>query len=127
MNFAPRNERGQVEFVGDLFILAPADLSKSCGAALYDVNNRGNKLALRFFNFAPGGNNPQEEKDLGDGFLLRQGFIVLWSGWDGELLPGLLCPKACACRQRETESKTVKTMSPYFFCMTLYLLKIIHL
>ena len=58
-------------------ILAPVDLAKSNGAILYDVNNRGNRVCLGQFN---GGG--------GDDFLLRQGFIVVWSGWIAELLPG---------------------------------------
>jgi hypothetical protein len=85
---APRGDDGRVRFSMDLFILAPADLSRGNGALLYDVNNRGGKLALRFFNFAGGGNDPSTAADAGDGFLMRQGFVVVWSGWDGELLPG---------------------------------------
>ena len=82
---APRDELGRVTFSSDLFILAPRDLSKGNGAVFYDVNNRGNKLANRFFNDGPGGNDPS---DAGNGFLLRQGYTVVWSGWDGELLAG---------------------------------------
>jgi hypothetical protein len=82
---AARNEQGRVEFSADLFILAPRDLSKGNRAVLYDVNNRGIKLALRFFNDTAGGNDPQT---AGNGFLMRQGFTVVWSGWTGELLPG---------------------------------------
>lgn len=85
---APTNDEGLVEFTGDLFILAPADLARASGSVLYDVNNRGNKLALRFFNLAGSTNDPRSADDAGDGFLMRNGFIVVWSGWDGELLPG---------------------------------------
>src|SRR5262245_32679898 len=53
---APRNAAGKVEFESDVCILAPRDPARGNGAILYDVNNRGNKLALRFFNAAPGGN-----------------------------------------------------------------------
>lgn len=88
LKLAPRNEHGRVEVSADLFLLVPQDLSKASGAALYDVNNRGNKLALRFFNFASGSNDPTTEAHAGDGFLMRQGIVVVWSGWDGELLPG---------------------------------------
>ncbi|REJ96168.1 MAG: hypothetical protein DWQ34_04565 [Planctomycetota bacterium] len=82
------NERGRVEFTGEFDILAPVDLGRSNGAVFYDVNNRGNKLALRMFNEGGGGNNPLTREDAGNGFLMRQGYIVVWSGWDGELLPG---------------------------------------
>lgn len=85
LSLAPKNAAGKVEFSSELVILAPKDLSKSNGCALYDVNNRGNKLALGFFNSAGGGN---AANDAGDGYLMRHGFIIVWSGWDGELLPG---------------------------------------
>ena len=85
LKHAPRNDDGRVEFQSDLFILAPKDLKKGNGAVLYDVNNRGNKLAIRFFNDAPGENDP---KSPGNGFLMRHGYTIVWSGWDGELLPG---------------------------------------
>ena len=88
LEHAPRNAAGQVEFAADFCILAPKDPAKGNGAILYDVNNRGNKLALRFFNNAPGGNNPTTAKDAGDGFLFRRGYTVVWCGWIGELLPG---------------------------------------
>jgi len=85
---AARNEAGQVEFWADLFILAPVDPTKGNGALLYDVNNRGGKLALGMFNYGGGGNDPTTREHAGDGFLMRRGFTVVWSGWDGELLPG---------------------------------------
>ena len=85
---APTNDAGLVEFSGDLFILAPVDLSKASGSVLYDVNNRGNKLALRFFNLGDSSNDPRSAEHAGDGFLMRNGFVIVWSGWDGELLTG---------------------------------------
>ena len=88
LDLAPRNDRGKVEFEADVFLLAPADRARGNGALFYDVNNRGNKLALRFFNDAPGGNNPRGATDAGNGFLFRRGYAVLWCGWIGELLPG---------------------------------------
>jgi hypothetical protein len=88
LKLAPLNADGKVELFGDLFILAPQDLTKGNGALIYDVNNRGNKLALRFFNFGEGSNNPTSVEHAGDGFLMRNGFTIVWSGWDGELLPG---------------------------------------
>jgi poly(3-hydroxybutyrate) depolymerase len=85
---APRNGQGKVEFAADVFILAPKDLAKGNKAIFYDVNNRGNKLALRFFNTAVGGNEPTAKTDVGDQFLFRRGYTVVWSGWIDELLPG---------------------------------------
>ncbi len=85
---APRNADGKVEFEADFCILAPKDPSKGNGALFYDVNNRGNKLALRFFNHAPGGNDLDKPNSEGDGFLMRRGYTIVWCGWIGELLPG---------------------------------------
>ncbi len=73
---APRNKQGLVEFSADLEILAPADLAKANGTLLYDVNNRGRRLALGAFQT---GN---------DHFLLERGYIVVWSGWIAQVLPG---------------------------------------
>jgi hypothetical protein len=88
LKLAPRNSRGRVELSADLFILAPKNLTKGNGALLYGVNNRGGKNALRHFNFASGSNDPKSEAQAGDGHLMKLGFTVVWSGWDGELLPG---------------------------------------
>lgn len=76
LELAPRNAAGLVEFSADIEWLAPKDLSKATGAVLYDVNNRGNKVALGMFNTGA------------DEFLLRKGFVVLWSGWIAETQPG---------------------------------------
>jgi Alpha/beta hydrolase domain len=82
---APRNARGKVEYSSDFEILKPVDLAKGNGALLYDVNNRGNKRALIQFNNAPASNNPTALEHAGNGFLMRYGFTVVWSGW----IPGL--------------------------------------
>ena len=61
LSLAPRNVSGKVEFAADLFVLAPKDLSKGNRAIFYDVNNRGGKLALSFFNSARGSNGSSLE------------------------------------------------------------------
>ena len=88
LNLAPRNARGRVELFGDLLILAPQDAGRGNGALIYGVNNRGNLNLLRHFNYAPGSNDPRDGRHAGDGFLMRHGFTLVFSGWDGELLPG---------------------------------------
>jgi len=84
----PLNAAGKVEFRSDVCILVPKDRSKANGAILYDVNNRGNKLALGMFNDGNGSNDPGTLAHAGNGFLFRHGFTVVWCGWIGELLPG---------------------------------------
>jgi hypothetical protein len=78
---APRNAQGMVEYSSDFYILKPVDLSKGNGTLLYDVNNRGNKQALVQFNSAPRENDPSTAADAGNGFLMRYGFTIVWSGW----------------------------------------------
>ena len=56
-------------------------MAKGNGALLYDVNNRGNKRALIQFNSARASNDPTTPEEAGNGFLMRQGFSVVWSGW----------------------------------------------
>ena len=90
LQYAPRDKDGLVHYSADLSMLVPRDLEKASGMLLYDVNNRGNKGALGFFNFGTRSdrNDPTTEAHAGDGFLMRQGIVVVWSGWIGELVPG---------------------------------------
>ena len=78
---APRNARGAVEFAADFFILKPKDMSHANGAALVEIPNRGGKALLRFFDHGRSSPFPLSEEDMGDGFLLRQGFALVWIGW----------------------------------------------
>ena len=79
---APKNAAGKVEFSSDFYMVKPKDLSRGNGTVLYEVSNRGNKGILGFFNLASTNSlDPQTAADLGDGFLLEQGFALLWVGW----------------------------------------------
>src|SRR3989337_1999005 len=57
---APRNRRGRVEYSGDFCILKPVDMARGNGKIFYDAGN---------------------------GFLMRQGYTVVWCGWQGDLMP----------------------------------------
>jgi hypothetical protein len=85
LKLAPRNERGKVVCWTDFFLLKPVEASKGNGRLLYDVNNRGNKLALWTFNGGERSNDPSTEAHVGNGFLMRHGWSVLWTGWNGEV------------------------------------------
>src|SRR3954469_10161676 len=80
---APRNARGNVEYGMTFSVLKPVDLARSNHTLVYDVVNRGNKLISAFLNVGATATNP-----AGDGFLEKQGFILVWSGWQGDALPG---------------------------------------
>src|SRR6266536_2578078 len=78
---APRNAAGKVEFSSDFFLIKPKNIAKGNGAVLYEVSNRGGKGMLGFFNHATGSLDPVSAAELGDGFLMKQGFALLWVGW----------------------------------------------
>jgi hypothetical protein len=82
---APRNPTGLVEYSVDFYLLKPAELRKSGRRIFYDVLNRGNKLALNNLNDAPRVNDPTTANDAGNGFLMRRGYALLWSGWQGDV------------------------------------------
>ena len=88
IRLAPRNGRGNVEYSADFEVLRPADPMKGNGTLLYEVNNRGRKLVLGNFNDTAASNSLDTPETAGDGFLMRHGFTLAWSGW----IPGL--PKA---------------------------------
>ncbi|HTR85430.1 MAG TPA: alpha/beta hydrolase domain-containing protein [Reyranella sp.] len=80
---APLNERGHVEYVTDFYILRPKDFAKGNGRILYEVNNRGRKMLFGNIADGPQGiNDPQKLADVGNGFPMRRGYTIVWSGWD---------------------------------------------
>ena len=89
---APRNAAGRVEFSSDFFLIKPKQIGRGNGAVLYEVSNRGGKGMLGFFNHATGSVDPVSAADMGDGFLMQQGFTLLWVGWqfDPPKRPGLV-------------------------------------
>lgn len=89
---APRNGEGKVEFSSDLYVLKPKHAERGNGAVLYEVSNRGGKGMLAFFNRASGSLDPTSEAEFGDGFLMRQGYTLVWLGWqwDPPQRPGLV-------------------------------------
>ena len=84
---AARNARGNVEYQSDFRILKPLDLERGNGWLVYDVPNRGNQPIMPRLNGAPDGGHPQH---AGNGFLMRCGFTLVWSGWQGDVPPGAI-------------------------------------
>ena len=78
---APKNARGRVEFSSDFYLLKPKQIERGNGTLLYEVSNRGGKGMLAFYNQAAGSLDPTTEAQMGDGFLMQQGFTLLWVGW----------------------------------------------
>jgi hypothetical protein len=72
---------GPVEFTADFFLLKPKDVARGNQALLFEVSNRGRKGILPMLSRAEASLDPTEPRELGDGFLLEQGFSLLWVGW----------------------------------------------
>src|SRR5262249_11507573 len=75
---APRNSRGMVEYAATFTLVKPMDLAKANGVLLYAVPNRGNRITPSAFGVAG---------ESGEEFFLKRGYIILHSGWQGDLRP----------------------------------------
>jgi hypothetical protein len=84
---APCNRRGCVEYSSNFCILKPIDMARGNGKIFFDAPNRGSKRILGFLNDAPEANDPSTLADAGNGFLMRQGYTIVWCGWQGDLMP----------------------------------------
>lgn len=85
MDLAPMGPDGKVHFSSDIQILKPIN-ARTGGSLLLDIVNRGNRTALTF-------NSPPQvavtqEPDLGNGFLMRHGYTLVFCGWQTDVPDG---------------------------------------
>jgi Alpha/beta hydrolase domain len=85
---APRNARGEVEFSADFHVLRPKDAARGRGTLLLEVPNRGRKAILAIADRAVGSDDPVDTFEVGDGYLLREGYTIAWVGWQIDVRPG---------------------------------------
>ena len=83
---APVNARGMVEYVTDVYILKPVDMQRGNRTLFYRVVNRGGLGAGGFLIGGGGGNDPTTADDAGDGLLMSEGYTLVWSGWQGDVV-----------------------------------------
>ena len=85
INIALTAENGKVQFASDIQLLRPIN-PKPNSSLLLSIVNRGGRSSL-IFNDAP---NvwPTQEPDLGNGFLMRNGFTVVFCGWQTDVPAG---------------------------------------
>jgi hypothetical protein len=83
---APRNAAGRVEYSVDFSIIKPIDMTRGNATLFYDVTNRGSRRA--FNSFHVGADSSNAAKDAGDGFLMKLGYTLVVSGWQGDIVPG---------------------------------------
>jgi hypothetical protein len=82
LEYAPRNERGNVEYVATFSISKPVDMSLASGVLLYTVPNRGRVRHI-----------------IGDD-AINEGHVMVSSGWQADILPS---------QERETLSVPIAT------------------
>jgi hypothetical protein len=80
IDLAPRNAAGLVEFSADLLVLRPKDAAKSNGTAFLEIANRGSSPFWGALNLGASRGMPGKQ-DMGDHFMLDQGFTLVWVGW----------------------------------------------
>ena len=84
---APTNAQGNVEFSANFVLIKPKQVERGNGTVVLGVANRGTRRMLTFFNHGHDEHglwdavNPTAEEHFGDGFLMEQGFTLLWVGW----------------------------------------------
>ena len=82
LNRAPVGTDGFVAYTTDFVILRPKNAATAKRILFYDVVNRGSKIALGTFN---GAGATFDAGKQGDGLLLRLGYTIVWSGWQGDV------------------------------------------
>ena len=92
LKLGPRDPTGEVEASADFYMLKPVDPRRGNGRLFYEVGNRGGKSMLATFQKASGSLDPTIEAEFGDGALMRQGFTLLWMGWQWDVprRPGVM-------------------------------------
>ena len=102
---AARDGEGRVCFNGDVVVLRPAVPAGGNRVALIDIPNRGRRVMTGLFNRAVPDVPPQRRIPVGDGFLMRHGFSLVWCGWQwdvprGEDRMGLDAPQRARRRRQ---------------------------
>ena len=88
LNLAPRNAQGLVEFSADFYLIKPVDPARGNGKLFYEAGNRGTKRILPTFQGASNSEDPTTAAEFGNGALMRQGFSLLWMGWQWDVPEG---------------------------------------
>ncbi len=87
IDLAPKNADGKVEFSSDLLFFRPKRADRARGSVFLEVVNRGRDQSLAIMSGAQQRDLSPESWDLGDRFLLEQGFAVAFLGWQFDVRP----------------------------------------
>jgi hypothetical protein len=103
LELAPRNARGNVEYRTDIIVVRPRDANRGNGRLLFELNNRGDIVALSILNDGLRPGVLATSAGAGNGFIMRQGYTLVEVGWDATVAPGSgrLTLQAPPARQRD--------------------------
>jgi hypothetical protein len=92
IELAPRDATGKVHFSAHFAMLQPCHPERGNRRLFFDVVNRGRKRVMSHFNSASQPLDPAAPLDPGNGFLMRQGYTIVWCGWQADVppIPGLM-------------------------------------
>lgn len=82
---APRNSDGLVEYKVDLRILRPLDRAQGNGWLFHEILNRGSMRAICRANSGPAVNTMDNPDEAGTGFLMNEGYTLVWTGWQDDV------------------------------------------
>ncbi|SAL54550.1 hypothetical protein AWB64_06006 [Caballeronia sordidicola] len=85
---APRAANGRVQYSVDFHVYKPVDLSRGNGWLFYEYLNRGTQRGIVRINNAPVVALPSTPDDIGNGFLMHEGYAIVWTAWQGNVEPG---------------------------------------
>jgi hypothetical protein len=80
---APTNAEGLVGYSFDMMILKPIDLAKTNGTLVFEVSNRGRPLLHT--SLLDGDGDFDKTSGAGSTFILQQGYMLAWTGWQADL------------------------------------------
>jgi hypothetical protein len=114
---AERGADGFVHFSADVCFVQPVDAAKGNGNLLYNVVNRGRRGVTGSFNNAVASLEPTEGIDPGDGFLMREGWTLVFCGWQWDVirspaLMGLEAPQALGDDGRPIQGRVLVRFQP---------------
>jgi hypothetical protein len=87
LDLVPTNGSGLVEFAADVLFFTPKEASRARGTVFLEVVNRGRDQSLAIMSGAQQRDLSPESWNLGDRFLLEQGFTVAFLGWQFDVQP----------------------------------------
>lgn len=84
----PRDAQGRITAAADFMMLRPVDGGRANGRLLFEASGSAGPAMLSVFNDATNALLPVSSAEAGNGFLMDQGYSLLWLGWNWDVLPG---------------------------------------